>query len=171
MKRIMILFLATAIVAALACLAAGAAEKVINPKPIQIISWLDGRWVKAYGENFMEEHWSSLGGTFMGMCREMKDGESTFIEIMVIEPEGEDTVMRIRHFGPGLRTAWEDKDRTVAFKLGIHDNKSAVFTGMGANEGDRITYKLLNKDILDITTEFMRDGVRKTEVVRMRREA
>lgn len=171
MRRVMLFVAVTSVAAFAAFLGFRAAEKVIDPKPVQMISWLDGRWVKAYGENFMEEHWSSLGGSFLGMCREMKDGQTSFIEIMVIEPEGEDTVMRIRHFGPGLKTAWEDKDRTVVLKLGAHDNKSAVFTGTGANEGDRITYKLLAKDILDITTEFVRDGSKKTEVVRMRRDA
>lgn len=173
MRRALILIVTVYVAVLAAFLGAPAAEKVVDPKPVQVISWLDGRWVKAYGENFMEEHWSNLGGTFMGMCREMKDGESTFFEIMVIEPEGTDTVMRIRHFGPGLKSAWEDRDRTVVFKLGVHDSKSAVFTGVGANEGDRITYKLQGKEILDITTEFVREGAsisgKKTEVIRMRK--
>ena len=173
MRKTLVLIAAAFVFVLVAFLGVRAADKVVDPKPIQVISWLDGRWVKAYGENFMEEHWSNLGGSFLGMCREMKNGESTFIEIMVIEPDGADTVMRIRHFGPGLKTAWEDKDRTIVFKLGVHDSKSAVFTGVGANEGERITYKLQGKEILDITTEFVRDGAhmgaKKTEVVRMRR--
>lgn len=169
MNRTVMFIVAASAVALMAFFGAAAAEKVIDPKPIQAISWMDGRWVKAYGDNFMEEHWSNLGGTFLGMCREMKDGESTFIEIMVIEPEGADTVMRIRHFGPGLKSAWEEKDRTVVFKLGAHDNKSAVFEGLGPNEGERLAYKLIGKEILEITAEFIREGKKTTEIFRMKK--
>jgi hypothetical protein len=146
------------------------AEKVVDPKPMQIISWLDGRWVKAYGDTFMEEHWSALGGTFVGMCREIKDGNSTFIEIMVIEPDGEDTVLRIRHFGPGLKSAWEEKETPMVFKLSERSNKKAVFEGTGVNQGENIIYSLLTKDILDITTEFVRDGKKVVETTRMIRK-
>lgn len=170
MKRIVMIVSAVLFLAVLALVGVAAAEKILDPRPVQIISWLDGRWVKAYGDNFMEEHWSNMGGTFVGMCREMKDGDSTFIEIMVIEPDGGDTVMRIRHFGPGLKSAWEEKDKPMTFKLGEHSKKTAVFEGTGVNQGEKIVYSLLAKDILDVTTEFLRDGKKVSETTRMSRK-
>jgi len=145
------------------------AQKMIDPKPVQVISWLDGRWVKAYGDKFMEEHWSNLGGSFIGMCREMVDGQSTFIEIMVIEPEGADTLMRIRHFGPGLKSAREERDKTAVFRLSEFNGKLAVFEGVGPNEGEKLTYRLMSKELLEITAEFMRDGKKTTEIFRMKK--
>jgi hypothetical protein len=170
MKKTFLMGIALICLSVLVMLGLAAAEKIVNPKPVQIISWLDGRWVKAYGDNFMEEHWSNLGGTFMGMCQEMKDGKATFLEISVIEPDGEDTVMRIRHFGPGLKSAWEEKEAPMVFKLGEHSNKKAVFEGAGVNQGEKVVYSLLTKDILDITTEFLRGGKKVVETTRMIRK-
>lgn len=154
---------------ALICFQTLNAQKIVEQKPIQAISWLEGKWVKAYGDKLREEHWSFMGGTLLGMCREISDSDSSLIQIMTIEQEGEETLMKIRHFSKGLKVALEEKDKMAVFKLNEYNKKVAVFNGIGENEGETITYKLLTKDLLEITFEFTKDGKKAQEIYRMKR--
>ncbi len=62
MRRALILIVTVYVAVLAAFHARAAAEKVVDPKPVQVISWLDGRWVKAYGGT----SWKSTGATSAG---------------------------------------------------------------------------------------------------------
>jgi hypothetical protein len=153
----------------LICFRVAQAQKVVDQKPLQVISWLEGKWVKAYGDKLREEHWSFMGGSFLGMCREISNSDSSVIQIMTIEQEGDETVMKIRHFSKGLKVAFEEKDKTAIFKLKEYDKKNALFVGIGENEGESFAYKLLAKELLEITVQTNQNGKSKTEIYRMKR--
>ncbi len=143
-------------------------QKVIEEKPIQKISWLEGKWVKAYGDKLREEHFSFLGGEMMAMCREISNSGS-LIEVRLIGQEGEETVMRTRHFTNGIKLALEEKDKTAIYILKEYDKKSALFAGKEDKQNETITYKLLTKDLLEITVVHSENGNRKEEIYRMKR--
>ncbi|MCX7830628.1 MAG: DUF6265 family protein [Acidobacteria bacterium] len=145
------------------------AQKIVEEKPLQVISWLEGKWVKAYGDKWREEHWSFMGGSFLGMCREIENSSSNLIEVMVIAQEETNTIMRVRRFSNNLKIALDEKDKTALFKLNEYNKKMALFQGIGENQGEEITYKLLTKDLLEITVDYLHNGEKKTEIYRMKR--
>lgn len=128
---------------------------------IASLAWMTGHWTGATADTRTEEHWSLVNGCMAGFFRQMEGANSVFFEIMAIEPDEKGALLRIRHFGPGLRRAWEERDRCVSFRLGAHSAEEAVFDGVGAQAGERLIYRLTGPDALRITGEFLRNG-RKT---------
>lgn len=81
------------------------------------LAWMEGRWIGLHGEERIEEQWSAPDAeTIMGMFRWIRDGRIYFYELIAIEEEGNQVVMRIKHFYPGLK-GWEEKDDSVTFWL------------------------------------------------------
>lgn len=134
------------------------------------LSWMVGRWKgRADGQPY-EEHWSLEKGAMVGMFRKMHGANSVFFEIMVIEPGASGPVLRLRHFGPGLLKAWEEKDAFVAFRLTQCGEKEAVFEGEGGQAGKRLTYRKEGPDGLLCIGEFIHGGKRTVERFVFQRE-
>jgi len=144
--------------------------KPAGEDPFLALSWLDGSWVHGDKDSSIEEHWRQSGAGLVGMFREVKKGRSTFFEIMAIEAEGRDIIMRIRHFGPGLKAAWEEKSKPMTFRLGERAGDSATFDGLEVQAGERLLYRLIDNDTLEITGEFLHGGKKRVEVFRMERK-
>ncbi len=91
------------------------------------LRWLCGNWVGRHGEDVVEEYWSPLGaGTLIAMLRWQKDDRVFFYEFMAIERAGEQVVLRIKHFDPGLR-GWEEKAASMECLLVRLRDREAVF--------------------------------------------
>jgi len=140
-----------------------------QPAATADLPWLAGRWTWEGGGRTQEEIWSLQGDQFAGLFRETREGRSVFFEIMALEPEEGGPVLRIRHFGPGLLRAWEEREAPKAFRLVRASASEAVFEGMGAAEGSRLHYRLTAPDALVITGEFLHGGKRVNEVFTLRR--
>ena len=68
------------------------------------LSWLSGAWYGQVGDDLIEEHWSGpAADTLMGMFRWIHDGQVRFYELLTNEPDGDQLLMRIKHFGAGVR--------------------------------------------------------------------
>lgn len=141
--------------------AAAAPSAARAPEGIQRVSFLAGRWVKIDSEGGTEEHWSSpRGGAMMGMFRwDRPDGKPVMFEILTITSEGEDLLLRLRHYSPKL-AAKEDKDKPMTLKLSEHGERRAVFAAHEhAGDLSRIVYHCPTADTLKITVEFAaKDG-------------
>lgn len=128
---------------------------------VQKVAFLAGRWVKVDQDGATEEHWSSpRGGAMMGMFRwDRPDGKPVMFEILTITSEGEDLLLRLRHYSPKL-AAKEDKDKPMTFKLTEHGEQRAVFAAHEhAGDLSRIVYHSPTADTLKITVEFAaKDG-------------
>ena len=114
---------------------------------IQDLNWMVGRWE---GEGFggiVEESWNpALGGTMIGSFRLVKDGAPDFYELLVIMPEGESLVYKVKHFTPELN-GWEEKDESVSFPLVRLMQDTAFFAGLTIiRDGDRLQHYLSFKD-------------------------
>jgi hypothetical protein len=62
----------------------------------------------------------------MGMLRWPKDDRVFFYELMAIEHDAEQLVLRIKHFDPGLR-GWEEKQEAMECRLVRQQDREAVF--------------------------------------------
>jgi hypothetical protein len=73
------------------------------------LDWFVGSWRAPMGAGEAEEHWSEpRGGVMMAPFRWIENGKAKFVELQVIEPDGDTVRYRIRHFDPGL-VPWESE--------------------------------------------------------------
>jgi hypothetical protein len=93
--------------------------------------WMAGRWVGGLPDDRIEEWWSEpYAGMMIGMFRWHQAGQPRFYELLTMEPDGEQLVFRIKHFGPGL-AGWEEKDAAVTLDLVSLRDGEAVFLKRG----------------------------------------
>ncbi|TLP76982.1 DUF6265 family protein [Maribacter sp. ACAM166] len=91
------------------------------------IAWLTGHWKgEAFG-GVTEEIWSPpAGGTMMFSFRLIADGVINFYEFgHILEKEGT-LILQLKHFGGNLM-GWEEKDKTVDFRLIKVENNKLYF--------------------------------------------
>lgn len=106
-------------------------------------AWMAGHWRGQGFDGQVEEVWSEpLGGTMVGTFRLVGDGEVSFYEIMVLEPDKEGFVLRVKHFGRDF-TAWEEKGDSVDFRLESLEGQVATFEGLTiARDGDTLDIRI-----------------------------
>jgi hypothetical protein len=104
---------------------------------ISDVAWLAGHWVGPALGGEAEEIWSApKAGSMMGMYRLVRDGKVVFYELLALVQEGGSLVLRLKHFNPDL-TGWEEKQKTVDFRLVGLGEGIAQFEGMSFHrEGD-----------------------------------
>jgi len=98
--------------------------------PINSFEFIVGHWRGEALGGMCEEIWSPpLGDAMMCAFRLVKDGKTSFYE-MVILVELEDRVeLRLKHFNTDL-IGWEEKDEVVSFPLLKLEKNSAWFDGL-----------------------------------------
>ena len=85
---------------------------------VEDMAWLAGHWTGESLGGIVDEIWSPpRGGAMMGMFRLVKDDKPAFYELMTILEEEGTLVLRLKHFGGGDLSAWEEKEETVDFPL------------------------------------------------------
>jgi hypothetical protein len=72
----------------------------------------------------------------MGMYRLVRDSKVVFYELLTLVQDGGSLVLRLKHFNPDL-TGWEEKQKTVDFRLVARGEGIVQFEGMSFHrEGD-----------------------------------
>ena len=102
-------------------------EGANSPKAsLDDVSWIAGHWRgEAFG-GIAEEIWSKpLGESMMFVFRLVNDDKVTFYESGHIKQIGPTLIMQLKHFDGSLK-GWEEKDKTVDFKL-VEIAKDKVF--------------------------------------------
>jgi Domain of unknown function (DUF6265) len=112
------------------------------PATIEDLVWFAGAWRgEAMGGEF-EETWNRpLGDSMSGLFRMVEGGKTVFSEHMMLMPQDGSLVVRLKHFDAQLH-GWEEKDKTVDFRLLKIDGKTAWFNGL--------TYRMNSPDSMDI---------------------
>lgn len=139
--------------------AAGPTAEARAADAMASVAFLAGRWVRVGAEGATEEHWSApRGGAMMGMFRwDRPDGSPVMFEILTITAEGQDVVLRLRHYSPKL-VAKEDKDKPMTLKLTERGERKAVFAAAEkASMLSRIVYHCPTADELNISVQFAPD--------------
>lgn len=91
------------------------------------LQWFTGLWIGDADELTIEEHWSAARGeVFMGMFRMLREARPAFYEFMTLAIEGDEIILRIKHFNPGLQ-GWETQDESVIFVLVGLEAGKAIF--------------------------------------------
>ena len=94
------------------------------------VLWIQGHWRgEAFG-GITEEIWSPpLGDSMMFVFKLVVDNKVQFYEVGGIRQVDETLIMQLKHFHGDFK-GWEEKDKTVDFKLvKIEDNK-VYFDGL-----------------------------------------
>jgi hypothetical protein len=151
----------------LAAMAAGVAVSAQAPAPaapvkatVEQLAWVAGAWTGKLGQRTVEQHWSApLGGSIIAMYRSIQADKATLYELLAIEQEGENVVLRIKHFapGPGL-VSQEAKDESVNQTLVKLEDRLAVFEGGTPASPVRITFTSPDPATLNITVARQRNG-------------
>lgn len=113
-------------------------EGMQSPKAeLSDVAWLAGHWRgEAFG-GIVEEVWSSpLGNSMMGAFKLVSDNKVVFYEIETISVVGDSLIFRLKHFNSDL-TGWEDKDKSVDFKLVKVTPNKIFFDGLTLEKVNR----------------------------------
>ena len=116
---------------------------------IDDLAWLAGQWRGRYGDDIIEEHWSTpAAGTLMCMFRWIRGDKVRFFELVTIETDEDGEIrLRIKHFNPALR-GWEEKDESVTFTLESMASQSATFVRDTSDEPVWMIYRRHGPDTL-----------------------
>ena len=129
------------------------------------LAWIAGDW---WGEqddgSAFEERWSAEGGgTMMGMFRWLAGGQVRLYEFMTIEPGPDGPVLRIKHFGQGLK-GWEEKDESKEFTLESHGDGRAVFAMDPEIEETKLVYERTEAGGLEVRLVKIKNGEERVSV-------
>lgn len=127
---------------------------------LDVLHWLPGHWRgEAFG-GITEEVWTpALGGSMMCVFKLVTAGSVQFYETVTITEEYETLIMRLKHFHADLK-GWEEKDKTVDFKL-VKVTEDAVYF-------DGFTFERINNNEIDIYVVLKNND--KTEEVKFHYE-
>jgi Domain of unknown function (DUF6265) len=120
------------------------------PATLADVAFMAGHWIGGDPGDLSEEVWSAPeGDSMMGMWRYVAKGQTQIYEILTLTKQGENVVLRIRHFNPKL-VAREEKDRAVELPLVSKSQNEAIFEGPEYNvKGNvRLTYRRPTPDTL-----------------------
>ena len=121
-----------------------------GPAKIEDVAWLAGAWTGDGLGGVSEEFWTSpAGGTMTGFYRLVRDNKPAFYEIFIITEVENTLVLKLKHFHPDL-TGWEEKDKTVDFRLVKVGKNEAFFDGL--------TFRKLDDGSLQIFLKLTRKG-------------
>lgn len=106
-------------------------ENQTSPKAsLADVRWIQGHWKgEAFG-GIAEEIWSPpLGDSMMFVFRLISDNKVQFYEVGGIRQVDETLLMQLKHFHGDFK-GWEEKDKTVDFKLVKIEGGNVYFEGL-----------------------------------------
>ncbi len=120
------------------------------------VSWIAGHWKgEAFG-GITEEIWSPpLGDSMMFVFKLVVDDKVALYEVGHIRQEEESLILRLKHFNGNL-TGWEEKDKTVDFKLVKIEGNKVYF--------DDFTFEKINDSEINIYVVLEQKNGSKEEV-------
>ena len=122
------------------------------------LSWLAGTWQTKVGGDDLEEHWSApAGDSMMGVFRWVKNGKVWMFELLTIVVEGDDVVLRLKHFNNKM-VGWEEKDKSLSWKLVKTGAEELVFENPDQKQPTKLSYRRSGENGLNVRLEAERDG-------------
>lgn len=122
------------------------------------LAWLQGRWLATKGAETVEEQWSLQGASLLGLSRTLAAGLSQGVELMLLEKQGNDLVLRLRMFGPALDKAGRGKEEPLRLRLVAADATHFRCEGMGPEEGTVLVYTRKGVEGLEAHISKTREG-------------
>lgn len=131
-----------------------------SPAPLELssLAWLQGRWMATKGPQTVEEQWSLQGQSLLGVSRTLAGGQSRGVELLMLEEQGAELVLRLRMFGPALDKAGRGRDEPLRLKLVAADATHFRCEGIGSEEGTVLVYTRKGTDGLEAHISKTREG-------------
>lgn len=128
------------------------------PRSLSDLAWIAGHWRGELGGGVIEEFWSEPeGDSIMGVFRYVKDGKTTFYEMLTIEQEPEGPVLKLKHFNRGL-IGWEEKGEVIDFHLVKLGEREAIFSRKDEPIPTRLVFRRTSETGLTVVLEKAKDG-------------
>ncbi|MCK0160938.1 DUF6265 family protein [Allomuricauda sp. F6463D] len=108
-----------------------------SPKAeLQDVAWIEGHWAgEAFG-GIAEEIWSApMGNSMMFVFRLVNDGKVSFYESGHIQQLDDSIILQLKHFDGDMK-GWEEKDKTINFKLVQLEMDKVYFEGLTMEKVD-----------------------------------
>ena len=125
---------------------------------LQQLRWMTGSWSANNAQQSIDEHWFLQGDSLIGTSRTMEANHSKAIELLLIEKQGDDLVVRLRFFGPAIDKATRGKDEALRLKVIQADAQLLVCEGIGNEVGTTLTYTKLGAQGMRAEISKVRDG-------------
>lgn len=113
------------------------------------IAWIAGHWkCEAFGGTAEEICLPASGGSMSGIFKSVVKGKTNFYEIFSFIEENNTLILKLKHFNDNL-IGWEEKGKTIDFKLVKLEKDKVYFSGLTYEKIDKnhfnaylvITYK------------------------------
>jgi len=128
---------------------------IAAPDPLSTLAFLTGTWRGTVGQDHVEEIWSAPSGdSIVGTFRWVSAGKTTLYELLSIKAEGEDAVLRLRHFNAKFEPWKGECDGVAALKAIAIEPTKVIFenaTQAGGIAG--VDYRTENNTLF-ITVRF-----------------
>jgi hypothetical protein len=134
---------------------------------IENVSWLAGHWVGTGTDDVSEEVWlPPTSGAMVGMWRWASNGSVRLYELLTIAREGDQLVLRLRHFRPNLN-GLEEKDAPFVLPAVRIGDREVVFEGPGSEGQTRIVYRQTSADTIE---SMVSRGTREPQVFQFKKK-
>jgi hypothetical protein len=137
----------------------------------QSLAWMAGTWEGEMWGGHNVESWTApaTDGSMLGSYRFGKGGKPVFYELMAIEGAGDERVMTMRHFGPGL-AAREAQDAALRWRVQPTGPQEVVFHQVfPEGTGTRLRYRLAAPGQLVVELIKTKDGKEMVDRFELRR--
>lgn len=127
---------------------------------IQILdlTWMLGSWTAVTEKHIIDEHWALQGQSLMGISRTTEAEKSKAVELLFIEKQDEDWIVRLRFFGPAIDHATRGKDEPLRLKV-VHASTTELrCEGIGGEIGTKLTYTKLTANSMRAEIRKVREG-------------
>lgn len=120
------------------------------------IGFIEGHWKGTHNGGPIEAVWSApASNNMIGFIRMLKDDKITLYELFGIEQNEQGTIIRVRHFKPGL-VAQEEKDKPDQYTFLEASKNRAIFEKTG--DALRVLYEKRSPDQLVIALGRQQEG-------------
>lgn len=113
-------------------------------------SWIQGSWRAIVEGDYLDEYWSPPhADSMIGMFRWSKKGQLWMSEMLSIVTEGDNIVLRVKHFDRSM-VGWEEKDKAITLPLIRQTDEESVFETDDKAKMVRLTYRKTGSDTMDV---------------------
>ncbi|MDE0006745.1 MAG: DUF6265 family protein [Gammaproteobacteria bacterium] len=120
---------------------------------IDDLAWMTGTWSGAVGPGVLEENWTvPRDGSIQSVVRMTGGGQTSMVELIVIEEEDDTLVLRLQQWDPGMKPRTEGP---TVMKLAEMGESTIAFEVVGegmfstlryTRDGDTFTISITNLD-------------------------
>lgn len=117
------------------------------------LAWMTGTWSGAVGPGVLEENWTvPRDGSIQSVVRMTGGGQTSMVELIVIEEEDDTLVLRLQQWDPGMKPRTEGP---TVMKLAEMGESTVAFEVVGegmfstlryTRDGDTFTISITNPD-------------------------